>query len=685
MKTKILILLTCLAATLQIWAKSEKKTDSYNYTRGVEAYEAEKYDEALDWFNREVTDNPDNPNAFIYIGILQEANEEYGRAITAYDNAMKAVPKKDKAARSMVMYYRSAVYIEIGDTVKAINELTEALSLDPTNYAGYRRRAEIYYMTHDYDQSDADGRKMIELDRGDVMGYMIVGRNAMEQQRWDDALKQFNLVVNLSPDYAGGYSFRAETYMGMEKWNEATDDLVKAISYGDEMAYNNGASLPDEAAKILKSKLKIQINKEPNESLWPYVIAMYAYIDNDWEEAIKWFEKANSVDAKAVHLEYIARSYYSLNLYNEALDYVEQAINMDPEDYDLVDLKADILSSLCRFEECLVERTRYISKYPESPYAYGMRAEELNSLKRYKDAIDDLNTAFVLNPELENMSYFLYRRAEAYRFDGQTEMAVNDYNKIIQLEKDSLMTTQSLSPYAYSGLGNIEKSIQSISQVLENDTVNNTNALYMAACVYARIGQKKEAVDFLRQAIDNGFNEYNHIQYDYDMDALRDMPEFKQLMKGHENEPTAETGISKNTAEYITEQVEVPFTKEGGVTKVKCSINGLPLHFIFDTGAATVSLSMVEANFMLKNDYIKSSDIVGASRFLDANGDITEGTIVNLRNVDFAGLQLENVQASVVRNQKAPLLLGQSVLGRLGKIEINNTEQKLVITHRVKK
>ena len=47
--------------------------------------------------------------------------------------------------------------------------------------------------------------------------------------------------------------------------------------------------------------------------------------------------------------------------------------------------------------------------------------------------------------------------------------------------------------------------------------------------------------------------------------------------------------------------------------------------------------------------------------------------------MNFGGLELDNVRASVVRNQKAPLLLGQSVLGRLGKIEIDNHNKKLII------
>ena len=90
---------------------------------------------------------------------------------------------------------------------------------------------------------------------------------------------------------------------------------------------------------------------------------------------------------------------------------------------------------------------------------------------------------------------------------------------------------------------------------------------------------------------------------------------------------------------------------------------------------------MVDANFMLKNDYISPKDIIGNRAYSDANGELSVGTVINLKEVTFGGLVLKDVKASVVRNQKAPLLLGQTVLGRLGKIEIDNTNMKLKITH----
>ena len=87
---------------------------------------------------------------------------------------------------------------------------------------------------------------------------------------------------------------------------------------------------------------------------------------------------------------------------------------------------------------------------------------------------------------------------------------------------------------------------------------------------------------------------------------------------------------------------------------------------------------------MMKNDFLKSSDVVGKQNYVTANGDVSEGTVINLKDVEFGGLELTNVKASVVKNQVAPLLLGQSVLSRLGRIEIDNANQVLRIHYKKK-
>ena len=95
-----------------------------------------------------------------------------------------------------------------------------------------------------------------------------------------------------------------------------------------------------------------------------------------------------------------------------------------------------------------------------------------------------------------------------------------------------------------------------------------------------------------------------------------------------------------------------------------------------------MTISQVEANFMFKNAYLSEKDIVGKQQYQTADGNISVGTVINLNSINFGGLSLNNIRASVVQSQNAPLLLGQSVLQRLGKIEIDNTKRILKITTR---
>jgi len=111
--------------------------------------------------------------------------------------------------------------------------------------------------------------------------------------------------------------------------------------------------------------------------------------------------------------------------------------------------------------------------------------------------------------------------------------------------------------------------------------------------------------------------------------------------------------------------------KENGVYKVPVIVNGISMKFILDTGASLISISSTEAEFMLKQGTITEADVVGQSRFQDANGDISSGSVIRLKSVQIGDRILENVNASVVSGTKAPLLLGQSALSKFGKISVD--------------
>ncbi|MFD2933438.1 retropepsin-like aspartic protease family protein [Spirosoma flavum] len=140
------------------------------------------------------------------------------------------------------------------------------------------------------------------------------------------------------------------------------------------------------------------------------------------------------------------------------------------------------------------------------------------------------------------------------------------------------------------------------------------------------------------------------------------------------NEPVTDT-IQSATKPTLTQigsgSTEVVMEKANGVYKVPVIINGTPMKFILDTGASLISISTTEAEFMVKQGTITETDAVGKSQFQDANGNISPGAVIRLKSVQIGDRVLENVNANVVSNAKAPLLLGQSALSQFGKISVD--------------
>lgn len=132
--------------------------------------------------------------------------------------------------------------------------------------------------------------------------------------------------------------------------------------------------------------------------------------------------------------------------------------------------------------------------------------------------------------------------------------------------------------------------------------------------------------------------------------------------------------VSNLSAQYI-----VPMKKLGGVYLVPCKLNDLSLDFIFDTGASDVSISLSEAQFMLKNGYLNENDLIGSQAYKMADGSISEGTIVVIRRLEIGGMVLNNIRASIVHSLEAPLLLGQSALEPFGGFYVDYDNSSLVL------
>ena len=148
---------------------------------------------------------------------------------------------------------------------------------------------------------------------------------------------------------------------------------------------------------------------------------------------------------------------------------------------------------------------------------------------------------------------------------------------------------------------------------------------------------------------------------------------------------TSQTRQDKTTKRSESRRIDgngdqrVKIRREAGVMFIPVEINGIPMDFIFDTGASSVTISLTEAMFLYKQGKLDEEDILGKEAFQDATGSISVGTIINLRSVVIGNREVTNVRATVVENQEAPLLLGQTVLENFGKVTIDNQNNQIIL------
>jgi clan AA aspartic protease (TIGR02281 family) len=129
----------------------------------------------------------------------------------------------------------------------------------------------------------------------------------------------------------------------------------------------------------------------------------------------------------------------------------------------------------------------------------------------------------------------------------------------------------------------------------------------------------------------------------------------------------------------VQSQSAIQMQRSSGVFSLPCMVNGLNLHFILDTGASNVTISLTEAIFMLKHGYLQESDLIGTDYYSLANGDIIEGTKIILRELKVGDVTLRYIPAAIVHSMDAPLLLGQSAIEQFGVFQIDYSNNTLIV------
>ncbi|MEK9629543.1 MAG: tetratricopeptide repeat protein, partial [Nitrospinota bacterium] len=125
----------------------------------------------------------------------------------------------------------------------------------------------------------------------------------------------------------------------------------------------------------------------------------------------------------------------------------------------------------------------------------------------------------------KRMGIFHYNEGNKSFKEGKFEEAITNYKKALHHNKSFKEAMINLST-AYMKNSNFETALETLEKGMTLDP-KNPHIHYNYACYYSLTGHPEASLEKLKEAIEFGFDQFQQIKTDPDLENLRGSPEFK--------------------------------------------------------------------------------------------------------------------------------------------------------------
>ena len=382
---------------------------------------------------------------------------------------------------------------------------------DLTAYDLTLQAQKIYYDFNAYrDTLDVEFGKVkqlckdaLELDPGYALAYYWLGRISTSDQflsgfglpfYLDTALYYFNRAIELDPTLPEAYEGRGSYYIHKAEKQKAIDDFNKSIRLS------------------------------PSNPLAYLRLGITYFLSRDYVDALKNLRKADELTKSDAIQESIIITrwwvYISVGDYQKVMAPLSGPLVVPVDTLNVLQGTCWMLQVQGKYEEMLPVAESLEKMYPDQATAYDWKARALVGLGRMQEAEDCIRLSLKYSePELNTLFYI----GIVLWSNGKRDEAMKYFN----MQKDYC--------------------IESISSKNE---YGQTMASYELAGIYAFLGNKEEAYNWLREYEKLGFicGDHEYIEVDPLFDNLRNDDEFKEIEQ-RANDKAAEIRVEINKLE----------------------------------------------------------------------------------------------------------------------------------------
>mmetsp|Transcript_14040 Transcript_14040/g.19528 ORF Transcript_14040/g.19528 Transcript_14040/m.19528 type:complete len:263 (+) Transcript_14040:213-1001(+) len=215
------------------------------YDRGVQAYNGSKYEEAANQFGQAIQINPTS-NAFAWRGVCYEKLGKYKEAIQDYDKAIELDPKNAVAYNNRALVNRT----QFRKNAEALKDFSKAIELDPKMVDAYNNRAILFNIFLDPGKAIEDINQAIQLNPSYWTLYSTLANIQLAQGKYPEAEYNARYCVDKNPHAPRGYFVIAKVLEYKQEYRTA----IKTIEH--YLTLNHNDAMLVEEAKLLMNNLK---------------------------------------------------------------------------------------------------------------------------------------------------------------------------------------------------------------------------------------------------------------------------------------------------------------------------------------------------------------------------------------------------------------------------------------------
>lgn len=426
-------------------------------------------EQAIDYYNKIVEQNPDDPSALFIRGHIYYyyggRKIEGDKAISDYSRALEMNPEFSDAC-----FMRGTVYHDKGQHDNAIPDYSRAIEIDPEQSEYFFHRGLAYYDKRRYDNAITDFSKAIDLKNDYLDAYLRRGSNHFLNGNFQNAISDFGRAIEINHDILDRhsfeilYSFFHDFYSKREEYGRAMSAFKKTETVKPEKDNEYVArgylyfTCREYDRAVTDFNSAIDLNPE-NDDYYRFRAYIYAYILCEYDRAVSDYSRI--IDLKPDDASsYADRGDFHMMLGKaKEMNWHEKAAS-GAEEYSS--------SNVFTFTKRGMDFWKELASDAARGAFYRMLAD-IEDINFYEKAVFDYSRAIELAPEYINY----YRdRAEAYAGMSKYKEAIADYNRTVEAEMNSghipsLYSFIGLRADFYAGIGKYEEAVADYSRVIE--------------------------------------------------------------------------------------------------------------------------------------------------------------------------------------------------------------------------